>query len=146
MICRICLVPIQPRKHVLFVDHAHYTAPTRQHDLDHTDHTDHTDQEYTCPERSRSWNGNRSYRSYKSHRSRRSCRSCRSYRSCRSFRSYRSYRSYRSSVRGMKLRRTHETICKAAKKDTAQQVRLDARAHHIAETEDETQPNKHLTV
>ena len=26
-------------------DHADYTAPTRQHEIDHTDHTDHTDQE-----------------------------------------------------------------------------------------------------
>ena len=35
----ICIVPIQPRKHVL--DHAGYRAlllPTRQHELDHTDH------------------------------------------------------------------------------------------------------------
>ena len=31
------------------VGHAGYTAPTRQHELDHTDHTDHTDQEYICP-------------------------------------------------------------------------------------------------
>ena len=29
--------------------HAGYTAPTRQHELDHTNHTDHTDQEYVCP-------------------------------------------------------------------------------------------------
>ena len=29
------MVQIQPRKHVL--DHAHYTALTRQHELDHTD-------------------------------------------------------------------------------------------------------------
>ena len=38
------------------VDHADYTAPTRQHDpghADHTDHTDHTDQGYISPERSR---------------------------------------------------------------------------------------------
>ena len=28
------------------LDHAHYTAPTRQHELDHTVHTDHTDQEH----------------------------------------------------------------------------------------------------
>ena len=28
------------------VDDAGYTAPTRQHGLDHTDHTDRTDQEY----------------------------------------------------------------------------------------------------
>ena len=27
-----------------------YTAPTRQHELDHTDHTDHTDHGYICPE------------------------------------------------------------------------------------------------
>ena len=34
------------------VGHAGYTAPTRQHEPDHTDrtdHTDHTDQEYICP-------------------------------------------------------------------------------------------------
>ena len=29
---------IQPRKHVL--DHGGYSAPARQHELDHTDHTD----------------------------------------------------------------------------------------------------------
>ena len=39
----IGLVQIQPRKHV--PDHAVYTAPTRQHELDHTDHTD---QESIC--------------------------------------------------------------------------------------------------
>ena len=51
-------------KYVL--DHARYTASTRQHELDHTDHTDHTDhadhtdhtdntdQESIFPERSRS--------------------------------------------------------------------------------------------
>ena len=43
----LCVVQIQPRKHT--VDGAGYTAPTRQHELDHTDHTDHTDQEYICP-------------------------------------------------------------------------------------------------
>ena len=32
---------ILPRKHVL--DHTYCTAPTRQHELDHTDHTDYTD-------------------------------------------------------------------------------------------------------
>ena len=47
MLRRIYTVQIQPMKHVL--DHAEYTAPTRQHELDHTDHTDHTDQEYICP-------------------------------------------------------------------------------------------------
>ena len=46
MICRICIVHIQPRKHVL--DHEGYAAPTRQHELNHTDHTDHTDQELMC--------------------------------------------------------------------------------------------------
>ena len=65
-LCRICVVQIQPRKHVL--DHAGYTAPTRQHELDHTDHTDHTnhtdhtdhtDQDYICPERYRSSSENR---------------------------------------------------------------------------------------
>ena len=44
MLCRICTVQIQPREHVL--DDAGHTAPTRQHELEHTDHTDHTDQEY----------------------------------------------------------------------------------------------------
>ena len=38
MLCRIWIAQIQPRKVVL--DHAGYTAPTRQHELDHTDHTD----------------------------------------------------------------------------------------------------------
>ena len=38
ILCRICIVQIQPRKHVLrtaavvVVDHADYSAPTRQHD------------------------------------------------------------------------------------------------------------------
>ena len=41
-LCRICIVHIHPRKYVL--DRAAgYTAPTQQHELDHTDHTDHTD-------------------------------------------------------------------------------------------------------
>ena len=35
----ICMVQIQPRTPVL--DLTGYTAPTRQHELDHTDHTDH---------------------------------------------------------------------------------------------------------
>ena len=39
-------------KHEL--DHADYTVPTPQHELDHTDHTDHTDQEPFFPARSRS--------------------------------------------------------------------------------------------
>ena len=46
MLCRICVVQIEPTKLVL--DRADYTALTRQHELDHTDHTyhtDHTDQE-----------------------------------------------------------------------------------------------------
>ena len=47
MLCRICIVQIQPRKHAL--DLADYTAPPRQHELDHTDHTDHTDQGYIYP-------------------------------------------------------------------------------------------------
>ena len=64
--CRICIVQIQPSLHIRDVqdlhspvvqiqpkkpvlDHADDTAPTRQHELDHTDHTDHTDQEYICP-------------------------------------------------------------------------------------------------
>ena len=33
-LCRICTVQIQPGKHVR--DHAGYTAPNRQHELDHT--------------------------------------------------------------------------------------------------------------
>ena len=32
---RICIVQIQPRKHELV--HPNCTAPTRQHELDHTD-------------------------------------------------------------------------------------------------------------
>ena len=46
MLCRICVVQIEPTKLVL--DRADYTALTRQHELDHTDRTDpidHTDQE-----------------------------------------------------------------------------------------------------
>ena len=35
------LYSTDPREHVL-VGHADYTAPIRQHELDHTDHTDHT--------------------------------------------------------------------------------------------------------
>ena len=54
MLWRICVVQIQPRKHVL--DLADYTASTRQHELDHTDHTD---QEPIRPERSRSSCGDR---------------------------------------------------------------------------------------
>ena len=38
------------------LDHADYTAPTLQHELDHTDHTD---QESIDPEISRSPSGNR---------------------------------------------------------------------------------------
>ena len=44
MLCGICVAQIQPRKHVL--DDARHTAPTRQHEPDHTDHG------YICPERS----------------------------------------------------------------------------------------------
>ena len=33
-LCRICIVQIQPRKRIL--DDARYTAPTRQHELEHT--------------------------------------------------------------------------------------------------------------
>ena len=51
------VVQIQPWKHVLAADHAGYTAPTRQHELDHTNHTDRTDQGSICPERSRSSSG-----------------------------------------------------------------------------------------
>ena len=47
MLCRICSrAQIQPKEHVL--DHAGYTTPTRQHELDHAD------QESIFPERSRS--------------------------------------------------------------------------------------------
>ena len=35
------VLQIQPRKPAL--DDAGYTAPTQQHEPDHTDHTDHTD-------------------------------------------------------------------------------------------------------
>ena len=35
MLCRICKVQIHPTKCVL--DHAEFTAPTRQHELDNTD-------------------------------------------------------------------------------------------------------------
>ena len=54
LLCKICMVQIQPRKHV--VDHADYTAPTRQHELDRTDNTD---QEFVYPERSRLSSRNR---------------------------------------------------------------------------------------
>ena len=47
---RIKTVQIQPRQHILLIDHAGYTGPTSQHELDHTDHTDHTDRESICPE------------------------------------------------------------------------------------------------
>ena len=104
MLCRICIwiAQIQPRKHVL--DDAGYcTAPTRQHELDHTEHTDHTDHtDHT--------NHIQTIQIYRSYRSYRSCRPCISYRShtdhiqiiqiiqitYRSYTSYRSCRSYRS--------------------------------------------------
>lgn len=35
------------------VDRAAFTAPTRQHELDHTAHTDHTVQVYLYPEKTR---------------------------------------------------------------------------------------------
>ena len=35
VLCRICIVQVQPRNPVL--DGADYTAPTRQDELDHTD-------------------------------------------------------------------------------------------------------------
>ena len=48
------MVHIQPRKHVLlYVDHADYTPPTRQRELDHED------QEFIGPARSRSSSGDR---------------------------------------------------------------------------------------
>ena len=37
LLCGICIEQIRPRERV--VDHAGYTAPSRQHELDHTDHT-----------------------------------------------------------------------------------------------------------
>ena len=46
--CRICVVQVQPRKHVL--DHADYAAPSRQHDLP----ADHADEGFICAEVSRS--------------------------------------------------------------------------------------------
>ena len=49
----LCIVQIQPRKHVL--DYADYLAPTRQRELDGSD------QGYICPERSRSSRENRRY-------------------------------------------------------------------------------------
>ena len=52
--CLVCVVHIQPRNHV--PDHADYTAPTRQNELDPTGDID---QEYIWPERSRSSSGNR---------------------------------------------------------------------------------------
>lgn len=47
MLRMICIPHIQPRKPVL--DHAEYTAPTRQYE---PVHTDYTDQECIYPERS----------------------------------------------------------------------------------------------
>ena len=63
MLCRICVIHIQPRNHIL--GHADCTAPA-QHDVDDTDQgsvcperarsctvgIEHTDQEYVCPEQS----------------------------------------------------------------------------------------------
>ena len=60
MLCRICVVQIQPRRRVLYL--ADCMASTRQHELDHTD------QECICPEISRSRAGNRSYGSYRPYR------------------------------------------------------------------------------
>ena len=51
MLCKICIVQFQPKKHAL--DDADHTTPTRQQELDHAD------QESICPERSRSSSGNR---------------------------------------------------------------------------------------
>ena len=48
MWCRLCTVRVQPTSDGM-LDRADCTAPTRQHELNHTDHTDHTyhiDQEY----------------------------------------------------------------------------------------------------
>ena len=49
VLCRICIVQIQPRKHAL--GNADYMAPTRQHELEIIPGTD---QESICPQRSRS--------------------------------------------------------------------------------------------
>ena len=60
MLCRVYIVHIQPRKHVL--EHADHTAHTRQHEPDHTDHADHTDQTgegSICRQGPRSSSGNR---------------------------------------------------------------------------------------
>ena len=38
------------------IDNADDTAPTRQHEPDHTDHTDHPNHKYICPERSKIMN------------------------------------------------------------------------------------------
>ena len=45
MLCRICMVQIQPRDLVLH--RAGYTVTTRWHELDRADHTD---QQHICPE------------------------------------------------------------------------------------------------
>ena len=46
----VCFSSTDPTQETCpIVDHAGYTAPTRQRELDHTDHTDHTDQEYIFP-------------------------------------------------------------------------------------------------
>ena len=47
-LCMICTAQIQPRKHVL--DHAGYTASTRQHGLVYASYI--PDRESICPERS----------------------------------------------------------------------------------------------
>ena len=49
ILCRIRIVQIQPKKHIL--DHADFTTSIRQHELDHTD------QESICPEVSASFSG-----------------------------------------------------------------------------------------
>ena len=63
MLCRICIVQIQPRKHVL--DHADYTrlSPGNMSSIIQIRNLS------TLPGRSRSSSGNRSYRSYRSYRS-----------------------------------------------------------------------------
>ena len=51
VLCRVCILQIQPRQHAL--EHAACVAPIPQRELDHTD------QGYICPERATSCSGNR---------------------------------------------------------------------------------------
>ena len=65
------LYSADPPQEVYVLDHADCTAPTLQHELDHTGHTDHTDQEYlpSLADLDNVFSRNRSYRSYRSYRS-----------------------------------------------------------------------------